>query len=90
MFFLFAIIISIYYNKSINNKEGKMKHRTKAEQDEFIKQNFITCKKCGYNNEKGRFNQYGTCLKCGSILDEKTHFKIEMLKKLHNNRRKSC
>lgn len=65
-----------------------MKRRTKEEKEEFVKKLFVTCKWCGYNNERGRFNQYGTCLKCGRILDEKTYFKIEMLKKLRLNKHK--
>lgn len=56
--------------------------------EEFLKATFTTCKKCGYNNERGRLHQYGTCLNCGTILDDKIYFMIEMRKKLKNNKRK--
>lgn len=54
----------------------------------FMGVNYITCEKCGYNNERSRFMQFGTCLKCGKILDEKTYFMIEMMKRIKNNKRK--
>lgn len=56
---------------------------------EFIKKNYITCENCGYNNERARFNQYGTCLKCGKVLDQKTYFMIQMKKRIKDNERKS-
>lgn len=61
----------------------------KDSKEEFMKKRFITCKNCGYNNERSRFLQYGTCLNCSEILDEKVYFKIEMLKKINMNKRKS-
>lgn len=64
---------------------GKKKPLSK---DEFVKKNYVTCPKCEYNNERGRFNQYGTCLKCGEILDEKTYFMIQMMKRIKDNKRK--
>lgn len=65
-----------------------MKKFTEEEKQEFLKKHYYTCKHCGYNNEKKRFLQFGICLNCGKILDEKTHFMIEMLKKMNDNKRK--
>lgn len=62
--------------------------RTKAEVQDFIKEKYITCKYCGYNNEKGRFTQFGVCLKCGKVIDKRAHFKTEMLKKIRDNKRR--
>ena len=56
--------------------------------EDFMKKKYITCPKCSYNNERGRFNQYGTCLKCGEILDQKIYFMIEMMKVAKDNKRK--
>lgn len=60
----------------------------KTSKEDFMKQKYITCDKCGYNNEKSRFLQYGKCLKCDTILDQKVYFMIEMNKRLRNNKRK--
>lgn len=60
----------------------------KISKDEFIAKIYITCKKCGYNNEKSRYFKYGKCLKCGAILDEKTYFMIQMTKRLKDNKRR--
>lgn len=62
--------------------------KAKEPKDEFIKKVYITCPKCSYNNERGRFNQFGTCLKCGEILDQKTYFMIQMMKKLKDDKRR--
>ena len=64
---------------------GKKKDLSK---EEFIKKHYCTCKKCDYNNERGRLNQYGTCLKCGEILDKKIYFKIQMMKRINDDKRK--
>lgn len=66
-----------------------MKKITQEEKEEFIKQHFYTCENCGYNNEKKRFLQYGVCLNCGKILDKKTYFMIEMMKRMKDNKRKN-
>lgn len=58
------------------------------DKEEFMRKNYITCKHCGYNNERGRFKQFGTCLKCGKILDEKTYFMIKMMEVVKENKRK--
>ena len=50
--------------------------------DNFIKDNFVVCDKCGYNNRKGRFDNFGCCLRCGAILDKKIYFKRQMRKKI--------
>jgi predicted Zn-ribbon and HTH transcriptional regulator len=57
--------------------------------EEFMKKNYVTCENCGYNNERARFLQFGRCLKCKKILDKKTHYMIEMMKKIKDNERKS-
>ena len=48
--------------------------------DKFVKDNYITCE-CGYNNEKHRFENYGTCLRCGKILDDKIYIYSLLRKK---------
>lgn len=58
--------------------------------EEFMKKNFVLCPFCGYNNKKFFLYQYGTCLNCKKILDQKIYFMIEMKKKIKNNKRKSC
>ena len=60
----------------------------KESKEEFMKNKYITCKYCGYNNERARFLQFGTCLFCGKILDEKTYFKIQMMKRIKDYRRR--
>lgn len=40
--------------------------------------NFVECPKCGYNNYKDRFNLYGTCLRCHSIIDKKIYLKRKL------------
>lgn len=60
----------------------------KTSKEDFLRKTYIKCPKCKYNNEKGRLNHYGTCLKCGSVLDNKKYFMIEMMKKLKDNERK--
>lgn len=60
----------------------------KESKEEFMRKNYIACPYCKYNNERARFLQYGTCLNCGKILDQKTHFMIEMMKKVKDNQRK--
>jgi len=46
----------------------------------FVKDLFVTCDECGYNNEKERFQAFGTCLHCGKVLDDRIHFRAEMIK----------
>jgi len=50
----------------------------KTNHEEFMEELYITCNECGYNNLKRRFENYGTCLRCGKILDKKVHFKAEL------------
>ena len=49
----------------------------------FIEDLFITCDKCGRNNERRRFELFGTCLYCGKVLDEKIYFKAQLRKKAY-------
>ena len=44
--------------------------------------NFIVCDKCGYNNFDYNVERYGTCLRCGKVLDEKAKFNYEMVCRL--------
>lgn len=57
-----------------------MKHKDGKTTKEFVSERYVTCS-CGYNNEKGRLKFFGTCLRCGKILDEKANFK-KMIKKI--------
>lgn len=43
----------------------------------FIQDHFITCE-CGYNNRKGRIDNFGFCLCCKKILDEKAYLKYKL------------
>lgn len=65
-----------------------MKKTKQLNKKDFMEKNYITCPECSYNNERGRFNQFGTCLKCGAILDQKVYFMIEMMKVAKDNKRK--
>lgn len=47
---------------------------------EFMDELFVTCDKCGYNNLKKRFSNFGCCLGCGEVLDKKSYFKFMMRK----------
>ena len=53
---------------------------TREQTLKFIEDNFVTCKKCGYNNRKELFHKYGVCLCCGDIIDGKTYFKAKYYK----------
>lgn len=55
--------------------EENEKSRSKKE---WINERFITCKYCGYNNFKKRLESFGTCLRCGKIIDEKSYFKKKL------------
>lgn len=48
---------------------------------EKIMENYIVCDECGYNNEKERFEAFGTCLRCGKILDNRIYFKAKLIRK---------
>lgn len=80
--------IQLYIKLVIKIEGGYMEKRTAKEMQDFLKANYVTCNHCGYNNEKARLRQYGTCLNCGKILDEKMYFMIEMMKKLKANSRR--
>lgn len=51
----------------------------------FKKLEFVVCPKCGYNNEKKRFGFFGSCLRCGLIIDKKIYLK----KLLYLNKRRN-
>ena len=48
-----------------------------------VKIDFKVCEHCGYNNHPRRVSFYGTCLRCGKVIDEKTKFIHDMYNKLH-------
>ena len=47
----------------------------------------ILCE-CGYNNKINNVTIYGTCTRCGKILNQKYKFKYEMYNKLRLWRKK--
>lgn len=47
------------------------------------KLNFVVCKFCGYNNEKNRFQNYGTCLRCHKIIDPKIYLRRKLWESKH-------
>ena len=49
---------------------------------EKVKIEFITCE-CGYNNQPNNIKKYGSCRRCGKVLDPKAKFEYEMVCKLH-------
>lgn len=51
----------------------------RMEKGEFMKTNFVVCE-CGYDNQKNSIDTFGTCLKCGKILNERAYFKYNMRK----------
>ncbi len=44
--------------------------------------NLIKCDECSYYNHKSNIEKYGTCLRCGSVLNKKAKFDYEMFCKL--------
>lgn len=62
----------------------RMKKKKNYEsKEEFLKDNFIKCKYCGYNNEKNRFQNFGKCLCCDEILDSRVFYIKKLKKQLH-------
>ena len=55
---------------------------------EFMKETFIICNHCGYNNFKVRLKNFGTCLKCGKIIDEKSYFRKKLGGNLYGKKEK--
>ena len=49
---------------------------------EKVKIEFVTCD-CGYNNHPDNIKKYGSCRRCGKVLDPKAKFEYEMVCKLH-------
>lgn len=43
---------------------------------------------CGYNNKEYNIKRYGTCTRCGKVLDKKARFDYEMICKLKLWRKK--
>lgn len=58
------------------------KNINREQYDDFIVNNFVTCDECGYNNQKDRFQAYGTCLHCNKVLDDKVYFKAQLRKQV--------
>lgn len=63
-----------------------MKHY-EEKRNEFIEKNYITCE-CGYNNRKNRLENFGTCLRCGKIIDERSYFKRKLGGNLYGKKEK--
>jgi rRNA maturation protein Nop10 len=40
------------------------------------------CDKCGYYNLKQNWQVYGTCTRCGAVIDSKAKFEYEMVTRL--------
>ena len=55
-------------------------------QDEYVTGK--VCEKCGYRNKKKNYERYGTCTRCGAIIDPKAKFEYEMVTKLKLWRKK--
>ena len=51
------------------------------------KDKLVVCK-CGYNNKLINVKRYGTCTRCGAVLDEKAKFEYEMVVRLRLWRKK--
>ena len=43
---------------------------------------FIVCDSCGYNNQPMNVKKYGTCLRCGYVIDPKAKYEYEMICRL--------
>ena len=52
----------------------------KLSKEKLMEKEYITCDECGYNNKKKGFEAFGTCLRCGNILDDKIYFKAQLFK----------
>ena len=63
-----------------------MKHY-EEKRNEFIEKKYITCE-CGYNNRKNRLENFGTCLRCGRIIDERSYFKRKLGGNLYGKKEK--
>lgn len=55
--------------------------------NEFMIARFITCPYCGYNNFKNRLENFGTCLRCGEIIDGKSYFKRKVGRNLYGKKK---
>ena len=53
---------------------------------DFIKEHFTICS-CGYNNKNKYVKTYGSCLKCGKILDKKAYFNRQLFLKMRDKQR---
>ena len=47
----------------------------------IVCEEFIKCE-CGYSNEQRYIDIYGTCLKCGKVLNEQANFRHILYDKL--------
>lgn len=64
-----------------------MKKEKKGTNEDFMKKNFITCT-CGYNNKISNIKTYGTCLRCGKILDDKANFNRQLFLRMRDKQKK--
>lgn len=72
-----------------NYKELFTSKKTYPNKEAFMKDNYITCCNCGYNNEKKRLKKYGVCLNCGEPLDDEAYFMIKMQTLLTQSKRRN-
>lgn len=80
--------------KKLNQNESNIKQsytknqkKNSQKKNDMTGLNLVTCS-CGYNNRLFNVQTYGTCTRCGKILDEKVKFKYEMFCKLNLWRKK--
>lgn len=57
-----------------------MRFREKRE-DKDLSDLFVVCE-CSYNNKKDRLERFGTCLRCGKVLDKRAYFKRMVSRKI--------
>ena len=58
------------------------------EKSEFINNRFLTCS-CGYNNRRDRLENFGTCLRCGKIIDKRSYFKKRIGDELYGKKKRN-
>ena len=57
--------------------------------NKFICERFVVCSNCGYNNFKKRLENFGTCLRCGEVIDERSYFKRRLGGDLYGKKKRS-
>ena len=53
-----------------------MKKKKKIDDySDFMKNNFVVCPFCHYNNKYETFIRFGTCLRCLEVIDDRIYFR---------------